>query len=176
MLIDERREFGALLRWLRKRAQLSLRDLASTSGVAFPNISAIERGRLAAGRIVATKLAVALGLKSREKKQFLAFASFTNSRDRLAREFAAYPAILASLVPRMIRDKEIKPQDIIKTWWVDEQFIEHPSNDDPDLLSRILLKPKLSARIQQGRSLSGRVVLFLKDGRQILIECTQQSF
>ncbi len=62
MLGDERREFGAYLRRVRKRKNLTLRELAEKSRVAFPNISAIECGRLGAGSIVATKLAAGLSL------------------------------------------------------------------------------------------------------------------
>ena len=66
MLGDERREFGAYLRRVRKGKNLTLRELAEKCRVPFPNISAIEcgrLGRLGAGSIVATKLAAGLSLE-----------------------------------------------------------------------------------------------------------------
>src|SRR5713101_7541054 len=87
LLGEERREFGRYLRQLRQRKNLTLRELAQKSTVPFPNISAIECGRLGAGRMVATKLAVGLSLRGRERKNFVTFAAYTNSRDRLAKEY-----------------------------------------------------------------------------------------
>ena len=94
MLADERREFGVFLRGLRTSHDLTLRELAKTSKVPFPNISAIECGCLGAGSIIALKLARGLGLSGSPQKQFLGLAAFTNSRDRLAKEHLPAPRVV----------------------------------------------------------------------------------
>jgi transcriptional regulator with XRE-family HTH domain len=108
MLGDERRKFGSFLRKWRARNNLTLRGLAEASKVPFPNISAVECGRLGAGSIVARKLARGLGLRGPQKEQFLACAAYTNSRDRLSKEHLAYPGTLANLLPRLLREQGVK--------------------------------------------------------------------
>lgn len=176
MIVDERRQFGTLLRKLRKRKHLTLRDLAAKSSVPFPNISAIECGRMAAGRIVAGKLAAGLGLSGRKKKNFLTFAGFTNSRDRLSKELLAYPAILANLLPRMLKEAGIGPREILATTWRDAEVIEHPAPDSMDALVYLGPKPEMEEYLQKEHGPGTFVVLYLKNGGQVLFHCKRLLF
>ena len=126
MLADQRRKFGGFLRGLRTSHDLTLRELAKTSKVPFPNISAIDCGRLGAGRIIARKLAQGLALRGSLKEQFLIQATFTNSRDRLSQEHLAYPAVLANVLAHMLRQQRVQPRDIVDTFWENPEAIENP--------------------------------------------------
>jgi transcriptional regulator with XRE-family HTH domain len=176
MLGDERRKFGSFLRKWRVRNNLTLRGLAVASKVPFPNISAIECGRLGAGRIVAQKLAQGLGLRGEDKKQFLGYAAFTNSRDRLAKEHLAYPAVLANLLPRMLRERGVKPQEIVETLWDNPEAIEDPRRHVGETMGQPWLKAELAKYLKQKAARATIVVVFLKDGRQIAISCEWRVF
>ena len=171
MLADERREFGGFLRGLRASHHLTLRALAETSKVPFPNISAIECGRLGAGRIIARKLAQGLGLRGSEKERFLAHAAFTNSRDRLSKEHLAYPAALANLLPHMLRAQGVKPQEIVETLWEDPEVIQNPQRFVGERSGPLWLKPELARYWKKERAKATIVVVFLRDGRQIALRC-----
>jgi len=171
MLGDERREFGAYLRRVRKRKNLTLRELAEKSRVPFPNISAIECGRLGAGSIVATKLAAGLSLRGRGKKEFLGFASYTNSRDRLARENLAYPAVLANLLPGMLRSLGVQARQIVRTFWADSEILHHPAPDPVGTSDKLKSNPQLNEYLLKVRDNERVVVVVLKSGRQIAISC-----
>ena len=177
MLADERRTFGDFLRRLRARCNLKLRALAQSSNVPFPNISAIECGRLGAGRIVARKLAKGLGLRGSEKKQFLAQAGFTNSRDRLLKEHRNYPGLLVNLLPHMLRQQGVKPQEIVDTLWEDPEVIENPRSwVGPETPWHPSPKRKLAQYLKQERAKATIVVVFLRDGRQIALRCEARFF
>lgn len=176
MLVDERRKFGSFLRKWRARNNLTLRGLAAAAKVPFPNISAIECGRLGAGSIVARKLARGLGLRGPQKEQFLACAAYTNSRDRLSKEHLAYPGILANLLPRLLRERGVKPQDIVETLWENPEVIEDPRRSVGETLGQPWLKAELAEYLKQERAKATIVVLFLKDGRQIALRCEARSF
>jgi|ERR1035441_4674070 transcriptional regulator with XRE-family HTH domain len=176
MLGDERREFGAHLRRLRKSRNLTLRKLAEKSRVPFPNISAIECGRLGAGRIVATKLASGLGLRGREKGQFLGYASYTNSRDRLAKEHLAYPAVLANLLPGLLRTLGVKAGQIARTFWADSEVLHYPSPEPVEPSDKFRTNPAIDECLQKVRDDAIVVVVVLKSGRQIAISCAWRIF
>jgi transcriptional regulator with XRE-family HTH domain len=176
VLVDERRDFGGFLRMWRARHNLTLRGLAEASKVPFPNISAIECGRLGAGRIVAQKLAQGLGLRGEQKKQFLDYAVFTNSRDRLSKEHLAYPAVLANLLPRMLRERGVKPQEIVETLWENPELIENPQSSVRETMGQPWLKGELAKYLKQEHAKATIVVVFLKDGRQIALRCEARVF
>lgn len=176
MLRDERCEFGTALRRLRKSKNLTLRKLAEKSDVPFPNISAIERGRLGAGRIVAAKLASGLGLRGEHKDRFLALASYTNSRDRLAREHLAYPAMLANLLPGVLRRLQIKPDQIARCFWADSEILDHTTPDPAGTVQSSQLNPRLEECLQRIPGNTIVAVVVLKSGRHVVIRCEWQVF
>jgi len=176
LLGEERREFGRYLRQLRQRKNLTLRELAQKSTVPFPNISAIECGRLGAGRMVATKLAVGLGLRGRERKNFVTFAAYTNSRDRLAKEYLAYPAVLANLLSGMLRELGVRANDIIGTFWVDSEILHHPEPHSVGVAKHFKSKPELEQYLDKKPHNATVVVAILKSGRQIAICCESRIF
>ena len=170
MIVDERRAFGNFLREVRANKNLTLRDLARRSGVPFPNISAIECGRLGAGRIVARKLAAGLGLRGSNKEQFLDHAAFTNSRDRLSKEHLGYPGVVANLLPGMLRRLGIEAHEIVRTVWENPELIENARHSVGVItLYQPSPKPELANYLKRELDKNRTVVLFLTDGRQVLV-------
>ncbi len=176
MLSDERHQFGAFLRKLRVGQHLTLRTLAEAAKVPFPNISAMECGRLGAGGIVARKLATGLGLRGQAKKAFLTYAAITNSRDRVAKEFLAYPGILVNVLPSMLRDARIKPRDILFVRCENPEIIYHPAADSLELADRVRLKPEVEQHLRRAGGMGTCVVIFLKGGRQAVLQCQRLMF
>ncbi len=176
LLGDERREFGRYLRHVRQRKNLTLRELAEKSTVPFTNISTIECGRLGAGRMVAAKLAVGLGLRGQQRKNFVTFAAYTNSRDRLSKEHLAYPAVLANLLPGMLRELGVSASDIIGTFWVDSEIVHHPEPHSVGEAKHLKSKPELAQYLEKKPRNATVVVVILKSGRQIAICCESRSF
>jgi transcriptional regulator with XRE-family HTH domain len=176
MLGDERRQFGSFLRKLRVRKHLTLRALSAAANVPFPNISAMECGRLGAGRIVARKLATGLGLRGQAKKAFLTYAAITNSRDRVAKELLAYPGILVNVLPSMLRDARIMPRDILFARCENPEIIHHPSSDSMELADHLRLKPELEQYLRREGGPGTCIVIFLKGGRQVVLRCQWLMF
>src|SRR5206468_1887064 len=99
----------------------------------------------------------------------------TNSRDRLSRENLAYPAVLANLLPGLVRAKGIKPTDIMGTWWSDSEIIYHPAPGSTDITEQIKPKAEVMDYIHQEPK-GTAAVLFLKDRRQIALRCEVRVF
>lgn len=118
-ITERRAEFGATLRKLRKRNNLSQRDLQGKSGITYSLISSFENGDRAIGPSVAARLATALGLENEEKDRFLISAASTRKRNCLAEYARDLAPELLNFLPRVLSSAGVDLQKIstCEAWW-----------------------------------------------------------
>ncbi|HEY6183299.1 MAG TPA: helix-turn-helix domain-containing protein [Terriglobales bacterium] len=107
-----RREFGLLLRKLRKEQRLTCKELAERIGANFSAVAAIERGVRQAGAAVAERLANALRLRDEEKTRFMVKALATTRRDMVPESARGFDPELYRPLWAMLEKRRIRPQDI----------------------------------------------------------------
>lgn len=182
MIVEDRKQFGQMLRESRKAAGLTLRGLAERAGIQFSNIWAIESGRIIAGAKQAAKLADGLGLKGRKRENLLLAASLSSRRTNPGLEGAPANAIFFRALPWLLKRLGLKGlggSPIINLCKFAELppahpplvvVFEHPSLNSGINHSRIL-KPNTKKYLRENPEKHFLALIVRKDGSQTLLEC-----
>jgi len=103
--------FGEKLRTLRKKNNLTIYKLGELADIPFTLISALENSRRKVGVNNATKLGRALGLADQSLRDFV-YLALDNATGKVLEEFRSYPADLINLLPTLLKDAGVNPEDI----------------------------------------------------------------
>ena len=76
----------------------------------------------------------------------------------------------------MLRELGVKPQEIVQTLWENPEVIENPRRNVVETIDHPWLKAALSEYLRRERAKATMVVIFLKDGRQIVVRCEAKVF
>ncbi len=182
-----RRQFGEALKAKRRMHALSLRDLQQQAGVPFAAVSMIESGQRAIGPDHAAKIADALKLAHGERDDFLKLAARTVTARGRKQTATGCPPLLAQRFAEHLAF--VLGTDLVKL----DSFgcIQFPSlSAFPEAgvpAPRLFyacekggklapLKPAVWEHIRLHRSFPVLTVVFMRDGRQAVIQCGAQFF
>lgn len=109
-------DFGALLRWWRRRRRLSQLDLSVTSGVSTRHLSFLETGRAAPSRDMVLRLAERLELPLRERNVLLTAAGFARAYSQQAIDAPEMDSVRAA-IDQVLAGHEPYPALAVDRYW-----------------------------------------------------------
>jgi transcriptional regulator with XRE-family HTH domain len=103
--------FPALLTQLRKRANLTNRQLAECADVPNSLIAGLQSGKRSVGECQARKIGAALGFQGSALESFVLDAVNTCT-ERLLEDAVHYPSQVLNWVPRQLKSCGIQPEEL----------------------------------------------------------------
>lgn len=177
-----RRAFGNTLKSCREKHGLSLRDIGQRTGVPYACVSMLESGQRGIGPSHAAKIAAALKLEGRKRDNFLTLASKTLTEAGRKRVATGCPAHLAQVFAQQLmflgidfsRIDTVGSVSMPALFSATTERTLHYACESGAMIAP--LKSTTLKHVASHKTARFLFVVFLRDGRQAVVECGTQFF